>query len=862
MTRVPSTASRTPAGIVRRIAGLVALAGFGLLALSLPAAVSAATLEGRFVSQPGGSSGGGHPAGALPAGGSDRLCVVITPMEGGAPRRASVGLDGRFVVTDLPAGRVAVVVGPEQGGTPEAARIVTLTERGTNRVTLGASGASAPAAPTFQFTLYRGEYYDDQPGEGTATPLGVTAPGSVSGVNLDLATGGGTLGGRVTADADGAPVADVLVFAFGRSSFILSFDRTDANGDYRITGIPADSFYVSVNAFFFLNDNDWVGEYYNNSPSLFGATEVRVSEGEDVDGINFGLARGGNISGRLTAEQGGAPIAGATIVADGVLPLVVTRLTITNENGDYNIRALTPGSYTLRFQPDGGYVEEYYNNRTSEGAADPVVVTAGNTTGSIDATLTTGGTITGRILATGSLDPIPDVVVAATRVGETFSYQALTAADGSYSIDGLATGNYRVGVPELSRWYDNRDSEGLADPVAVTAGQTRSNVDITATVFVGGCGVDPQSRVTISGRVLADGQPVNDAELYLHLEISPGAREHGVLPPGDRFIVAVTNSNANGLYSFECLDVGTYYVQCFAPGTDRIGEWYANSDSAGATPLEFIFGGTRTDIDFDLEPGAKISGRITTGGGTTGVPFVPVYARHQTSGEVFESTSDTAGNYSIDSGDSGGLPTGNYLVWVEDHTTANLGLVPIALSRFVALPAPDGIALEWSRASGDAVGFHVERADSPAGSPLRLTGTPIAGAGEGRYVDHTAQPGLSYTYWLVGVERDGGTHRFGPLTATYGAATVTRLLGVTPNPLVSSATIRFTLAAASVARIRVFDLAGRQVRTLLDAPLSAGTSSITWDGRTDLGADAPAGIYFVRSELGDRIDSRKIVVRR
>lgn len=849
MTLIPSPARVRLAGTARWICRFVVLAGLISLSPMSVHPTTAATLEGRLLTR-------GRPV----IGG---LSAFVTPVAGGETRRIVLESDGSFRLDGLPVARVAVVVGSDEGGLPEAARVLDLSSEAVNRVTLVGRDAAAPAAPTYQFNFYRGEYYADKSSAETADPVSVAGPQGASGINLDLASAGGTIAGRVTADADGAPIPGLIVFALGQTSSILSFDRTDANGNYQITGIPADAFYVSINsAFFFLNDNDFVGEFYNNSPTLLGATPVAVAEGQNVTDINFGLTRGGNITGRITAEQGGAGLEGVLVGAAGVLPLVVNRLAITDENGLYNIRALPQGSYRLRFQPDGNYIEEYFNNKTTETTADPVAVTTGNPTSGIDAALATGGRINGRIRATGSLAPIPGVVVAATRTGEIFSYQAETAADGSYVIEGLSTGSYAVGVPELSRWYDNRDDQALADPVVVTAGQTRTDIDITATVVIGGCGVDPQSRVNLSGRVVANGQPVEDADviLYTEEEFSPKA---GPGLPAGRIYVTETTTNANGIYAFECLDVGTYFVECVPSGTDRLGEWYADADSAGATALTFIFGGTRTDIDFDLATGSKITGRVTTEGGATGLAFIPVYARNVATGEDFDGLTESNGNYTIDSGPSGGLRDGNYQVWVEDFSTANIGLVPIVLTRFAAVPTPEGIALDWeTTAESGVVGFHVERADSPAEAPRRLTDALITGRGAYQHVDVTARPGISYAYWLVGVDRGGRQERFGPLTASFGESGITRLLGVFPNPLTSSATVHFNLGAPGRAQVAVFDPSGRRIRQLLDTTLPAGASSLNWDGRTDLGAASPAGVYFVRVELGGIVDSRKIIVRR
>jgi hypothetical protein len=64
-----------------------------------------------------------------------------------------------------------------------------------------------------------------------------------------------------------------------------------------------------------------------------------------------------------------------------------------------------------------------------------------------------------------------------------------------------------------------------------------------------------------------------------------------------------------------------------------------------------------------------------------------------------------------------------------------------------------------------------------------------------------------------------------------------------PNPFNPSTRIDFTLDRPSRVEIAVFDLAGRRLATLQRSDLEAGEHHVTWDGRIDGGAAAPAGHY-------------------
>ncbi len=85
-------------------------------------------------------------------------------------------------------------------------------------------------------------------------------------------------------------------------------------------------------------------------------------------------------------------------------------------------------------------------------------------------------------------------------------------------------------------------------------------------------------------------------------------------------------------------------------------------------------------------------------------------------------------------------------------------------------------------------------------------------------------------------------------------------LSVSPNPSVSDTAIRARFEQDGVATLRVFDANGRIVRTLAQAEaVDAGLRTWEWDGRDELGSEAPAGIYYVKAEQGRRTVSSKLV---
>jgi hypothetical protein len=72
-----------------------------------------------------------------------------------------------------------------------------------------------------------------------------------------------------------------------------------------------------------------------------------------------------------------------------------------------------------------------------------------------------------------------------------------------------------------------------------------------------------------------------------------------------------------------------------------------------------------------------------------------------------------------------------------------------------------------------------------------------------------------------------------------------------PNPFNPSTEIAFTLEQDGHVSLIIYDLLGREIRTLLDKTMTQGSYTVTWDGRGAFGADLPSGIYFYRLTSGN-----------
>jgi hypothetical protein len=76
-----------------------------------------------------------------------------------------------------------------------------------------------------------------------------------------------------------------------------------------------------------------------------------------------------------------------------------------------------------------------------------------------------------------------------------------------------------------------------------------------------------------------------------------------------------------------------------------------------------------------------------------------------------------------------------------------------------------------------------------------------------------------------------------------------------PNPFNPSTAVSFQLSAVSDVALRIFDLLGREVATLVDGRMEAGTHKVVWNA-----SGFASGGYFYRLQCGESVLVRKLVL--
>jgi hypothetical protein len=88
-----------------------------------------------------------------------------------------------------------------------------------------------------------------------------------------------------------------------------------------------------------------------------------------------------------------------------------------------------------------------------------------------------------------------------------------------------------------------------------------------------------------------------------------------------------------------------------------------------------------------------------------------------------------------------------------------------------------------------------------------------------------------------------------------------QLLPAAPNPFNPRTELRFALPEPATVSLRVYDIKGGLVRTLVaGAHHAAGEHAVAWDGRDDTGRAAASGVYVVRLDAGGAHSAGRVVL--
>jgi hypothetical protein len=205
---------------------------------------------------------------------------------------------------------------------------------------------------------------------------------------------------------------------------------------------------------------------------------------------------------------------------------------------------------------------------------------------------------------------------------------------------------------------------------------------------------------------------------------------------------------------------------------------------------------------------------------------------------------------------SGGLPVGSFmdefrfynraLDAAEVAATWNISIVPVELTSFTASVNQNNVKLLWETASEiNNSGFNIER--KSVNSDYSTVGF-VPGFGTTTepksyaFSDNNLRTGV-YTYRLKQIDFDGTFEYSSEAQVEVVAPAEFSLDQNYPNPFNPSTKITFSLAVNSKVSLKVFDVLGQEVASLVNQDLTAGVHNYDFNA---IGFNS--GVYFYRIE--------------
>jgi photosystem II stability/assembly factor-like uncharacterized protein len=188
-------------------------------------------------------------------------------------------------------------------------------------------------------------------------------------------------------------------------------------------------------------------------------------------------------------------------------------------------------------------------------------------------------------------------------------------------------------------------------------------------------------------------------------------------------------------------------------------------------------------------------------------------------------------------------------------------IVPVELSSFIANVNSDNISLIWTTATElNNRGFEVERKVSTSNDWTSL------GFIEGRgtssepktyvYQDFNVNSGISYNYRIRQTDYDGSVTVYNLAeTVTFGTPVNFELSQNYPNPFNPSTTITFSIPQKSDVSVKIFDILGNEVATLVNETKEAGRYNINFNA-----SNYSSGVYFYSIKAGNFTETKKMTL--
>jgi subtilisin-like proprotein convertase family protein len=217
-------------------------------------------------------------------------------------------------------------------------------------------------------------------------------------------------------------------------------------------------------------------------------------------------------------------------------------------------------------------------------------------------------------------------------------------------------------------------------------------------------------------------------------------------------------------------------------------------------------------------------------------------------------------------------PTGVYdtLTFTEDMAIADVEVYVDITHTYIG-----DLIIELTSPEGTTVRLH-NRTGSGANNIVGWYDSELSVDGPGSLDDFVSEGSAGeWEIWIsdnagidVGMLNDWCLHIWGGVTTDAPEGDLVELprepvlLGASPNPFNPVAKVAYGLPSDGRVALRVYNVAGKLVRVLVDGVEAAGYHEAVWDGRNERGESAASGVYFARMEAeGFEASTRMVLLK-
>jgi len=283
----------------------------------------------------------------------------------------------------------------------------------------------------------------------------------------------------------------------------------------------------------------------------------------------------------------------------------------------------------------------------------------------------------------------------------------------------------------------------------------------------------------------------------------------------------------------------------------------ATTDASGFYELDAMYAGTYTvtatkvDWTTGIEEGVVVyEGQITSRVDFTLTPTV---------------TYEYCDSPALPIPDSTPAGVSDYLTFPDDVEISEVEIYVDITHTYIGdlmvdVTSPEGTTVTLhNRGGGSAdniVGWYPDGLDvAGPGSLTDFIGENAQGDWELHVSDNAGADLGTVNSWCVRVIGSGGTG-----VDEFDTPVRYELAGVSPNPFNPVTVVTYAAPHEGHVELTIYNIAGQQVKTLVDGQQTPGWHTVTWDGRDDSGRSVASGVYFARMHAESFTGSAKMVL--